>query len=104
MLGLFNCVKLRDDDARASVEGKSDGSVVMAGHSVATLSAGLIRIWTPGVLPDKRDGAAFAHEHSFVDHLQLLAGLAGDAIPSKLTVVIVSTLQDVCSQSIQTTS
>jgi hypothetical protein len=36
---LFDCLELRDDDARAGVEGKSDSSVIVTGHSVKMWSA-----------------------------------------------------------------
>ncbi len=40
MLGLFDRLKLGDDDTCASIKGKADGRVVVAGNSTSTSVAG----------------------------------------------------------------
>lgn len=59
-----------------------------------------------GGLPDEGNGSTSAHEHHFVDHLHHTSQQNQSTHLSKSppTVVIVSMLQAVCSQSIQTMS
>ena len=62
--------------------------------------------WMGGTLPDPRGGAAFTHELDLVDHLRTVSELHGRPEVGFLfhTVVMVSTPQEECSQSIQTAS